>query len=104
MLTGSNGLNKSVVLKTTIKKRIFDVSKTHITLAFTLRRRWSSYAGYAAIAATAPEKESTKDAITEPTVQASSLFPTDHKVVITSHGELVPFEKKHTFPRKSVVK
>lgn len=33
-----------------------------------------SYAGYAAIAATAPEKESTKDAITEPTVQASSLF------------------------------
>ncbi|MDF5462627.1 efflux RND transporter periplasmic adaptor subunit, partial [Vibrio parahaemolyticus] len=54
-----------------------------------------SYAGYAAIAATAPEKESTKDAITEPTVQASSLFPTDHKVVITSHGELVPFEKTH---------
>lgn len=32
-----------------------------------------SYAGYAAIAATAPEKESTKDAITEPTVQASSF-------------------------------
>ncbi len=54
-----------------------------------------SYAGYAAIAATAPEKESVKDPITEPTVQASSLFPTDHKVVITSHGELVPFEKTH---------
>ncbi|EIW7479971.1 TPA: efflux RND transporter periplasmic adaptor subunit [Vibrio parahaemolyticus] len=52
-----------------------------------------SYAGYAAIAATAPEKESTKETITEPTVRASSLFPTDHKVVITSHGELVPFEK-----------
>lgn len=54
-----------------------------------------SYAGYAAIAATAPEKESTKETITEPTVRASSLFPTDHKVVITSHGELVPFEKTH---------
>ncbi|EOK5707566.1 efflux RND transporter periplasmic adaptor subunit [Vibrio parahaemolyticus] len=54
-----------------------------------------SYAGYAAIAATAPEKESTKETITEPTVRASSLFPTDHKVVITSHGELVPFEKIH---------
>ena len=53
----------------------------------------SSYAGYAAIAATAPEKESTKDTVTEPTVQTSSLFPTDHKVVITSHGEMVPFEK-----------
>ncbi|AUW06789.1 efflux RND transporter periplasmic adaptor subunit [Vibrio campbellii] len=55
----------------------------------------SSYAGYAAIAATAPEKESTKDTVTEPTVQTSSLFPTDHKVVITSHGEMVPFEKTH---------
>ncbi|HBN6200650.1 efflux RND transporter periplasmic adaptor subunit [Vibrio parahaemolyticus] len=54
-----------------------------------------SYAGYAAIAATAPEKESTKETITEPTVRASSLFPTDHKVVITSHGELVPFEKTY---------
>ncbi|EGQ9815414.1 efflux RND transporter periplasmic adaptor subunit [Vibrio parahaemolyticus] len=54
-----------------------------------------SYAGYAAIAATAPEKESTKETITEPTVRASSLFPTDHKVVITSYGELVPFEKTH---------
>ncbi|EOD9418785.1 efflux RND transporter periplasmic adaptor subunit [Vibrio campbellii] len=53
----------------------------------------SSYAGYTAIAATAPEKESTKDTVTEPTVQTSSLFPTDHKVVITSHGEMVPFEK-----------
>ncbi|EJB1759093.1 TPA: efflux RND transporter periplasmic adaptor subunit [Vibrio parahaemolyticus] len=54
-----------------------------------------SYAGYAAIAATAPEKESTKETIIEPTVRASSLFPTDHKVVITSHGELVPFEKTY---------
>lgn len=54
-----------------------------------------SYAGYAAIAATAPEKESIKDTITEPTVQTSSLFPTDHKVVITSHGEMRPFEKTH---------
>lgn len=62
-----------------------------------------SYAGYAAIAATAPEKESTKETITEPTVRASSLFPTDHKVVITSHGELV-HSKKHTFLLKSAVK
>ncbi|EDP59627.1 efflux RND transporter periplasmic adaptor subunit [Vibrio sp. AND4] len=55
----------------------------------------SSYAGYTAIAATAPEKESTQDMATAPTVQTSSLFPTDHKVVITSHGEMVPFEKTH---------
>ncbi|MGR5237167.1 efflux RND transporter periplasmic adaptor subunit [Vibrio alfacsensis] len=54
-----------------------------------------SYAGYAAIAATAPEKESIKPPATEPMVQTSSLFPTDHKVVITSHGEMVPFEKTH---------
>lgn len=54
-----------------------------------------SYAGYAAIAATAPEKEPTKTEVGEPTVHTSSLFPTDHKVVITSHGEMVPFEKTH---------
>ncbi|MEF1310578.1 efflux RND transporter periplasmic adaptor subunit [Vibrio mytili] len=52
-----------------------------------------SYAGYSAIAMTAPKKESTKEPVVEPTVQASSLFPTNHNVVITSYGELVPFEK-----------
>ncbi|MDF2152967.1 efflux RND transporter periplasmic adaptor subunit [Vibrio sp. CAU 1672] len=54
-----------------------------------------SYGGYVAIAASAPEKQEEKAIMSEPTVQISALFPTDHKVVITSHGELVPFEKTH---------
>jgi RND family efflux transporter MFP subunit len=54
-----------------------------------------SYGGYVAVAASAPEKQDEKAAMSEPTVKISALFPTDHRVVITSHGELVPFEKTH---------
>ncbi|MBW3698141.1 efflux RND transporter periplasmic adaptor subunit [Vibrio sp. T187] len=51
-----------------------------------------AYGGYSAIAASAPETESKTEIEKEPTVQVSKLFPTDHKVVITSYGEVQPLE------------
>ncbi|AUI88548.1 efflux transporter periplasmic adaptor subunit [Vibrio azureus] len=66
-----------------------------------LRLRWllpfavagGAYFTYQAIAQTSPANETVKEVREEPTVQASALFPTDHKVVITGYGEIVPFEQ-----------
>ncbi|MBE4572506.1 efflux transporter periplasmic adaptor subunit [Vibrio navarrensis] len=52
----------------------------------------SSYLGYQAIAAHGPVVEEKKVESKQPTVEAAGLFPTNHRVLITSHGELVPFE------------
>jgi len=52
----------------------------------------SSYLGYQAIAAHGPEVEEKKVESKQPTVEVAGLFPTNHRVLITSHGELVPFE------------
>lgn len=51
-----------------------------------------AYAGYSAIAASAPESEEKADIQSEPTVEVASLFPSDHRVVITSYGEVQPLE------------
>ncbi|WP_394252038.1 efflux RND transporter periplasmic adaptor subunit [Vibrio profundi] len=51
-----------------------------------------AYAGYSAIAASAPESEEKADIQSEPTVEVVSLFPSDHRVVITSYGEVQPLE------------
>jgi len=51
-----------------------------------------AYAGYSAIAASAPETEEKVDIQSEPTVKVASLFPSDHRVVITSYGEVQPLE------------
>lgn len=50
------------------------------------------YAAYQAIAASGPETDDKKEAVAETIVETAPLFPTEHKVMITSHGELVPFE------------
>ncbi|WP_172566233.1 efflux RND transporter periplasmic adaptor subunit [Vibrio navarrensis] len=52
----------------------------------------SSYLGYQAIAAHGPVVEEKKVESKQPTVEVAGLFPTNHRVLITSHGELVPFE------------
>ncbi|HAS8417521.1 TPA: efflux RND transporter periplasmic adaptor subunit [Vibrio vulnificus] len=50
------------------------------------------YVAYQAIAASGPETDDKKEAVAETIVETAPLFPTEHKVMITSHGELVPFE------------
>ncbi|KJY82745.1 membrane protein [Vibrio galatheae] len=51
-----------------------------------------AYAGYAAIASTAPEPLESKPPKAPPVVKVSRVLSSDHKVVITSHGELQPVE------------
>ncbi len=50
------------------------------------------YVAYQAIAASGPETDDKKEAVVETIVETAPLLPTEHKVMITSHGELVPFE------------
>ncbi len=50
------------------------------------------YVAYQAIAASRPETDDKKEAVVETIVETAPLLPTEHKVMITSHGELVPFE------------
>ncbi len=50
------------------------------------------YVAYQAIAASVPETDDKKEAVVETIVETAPLLPTEHKVMITSHGELVPFE------------
>ncbi|HAS6347299.1 TPA: efflux RND transporter periplasmic adaptor subunit [Vibrio vulnificus] len=50
------------------------------------------YGAYQAVAALGPEAEEKKESAAEPMVDTIPLFPTEHRVMITSHGELVPFE------------
>ncbi|NRB69076.1 MAG: efflux RND transporter periplasmic adaptor subunit [Vibrio sp.] len=52
----------------------------------------SAYAGYAAIASSAPEDADQKPDKKPPTVTVSTVHSSDHKVLITSHGELIPVE------------
>ena len=54
-----------------------------------------SYGVYAAIVASAPETEDKKTEQAAPVVNAVALFPTNHNVMITSHGEMTPQEKTH---------
>lgn len=51
-----------------------------------------SYGGYAAIASTAPEPEESSPPKVLPTVTVLPVQSSDHRVVITSHGELQPVE------------
>ncbi|RTZ14475.1 efflux RND transporter periplasmic adaptor subunit [Vibrio aquaticus] len=51
-----------------------------------------SYAAYQAIASSGPESLESKPPKASPVVKVSKLSPSDHKVVITSHGELQPVE------------
>ncbi len=50
------------------------------------------YVAYQAIAASGPETDDKKEAVVETIVETAPLLPAEHKVMITSHGELVPFE------------
>ncbi len=49
-------------------------------------------AGYVAIASSTPESVENKPPIAPPIVNVSQVSSSDHKVVITSHGELQPVE------------
>lgn len=51
-----------------------------------------SYAGYQAIASSGPESLDSKPPKAPPVVKVATLHSSDHKVVITSHGELQPVE------------
>ncbi|MEZ8101174.1 efflux RND transporter periplasmic adaptor subunit [Vibrio bivalvicida] len=51
-----------------------------------------AYAGYSAIASSAPEPLESKPPKQAPIVKVSKVVSSDHKVVITSHGELQPVE------------
>ncbi|OAJ95172.1 efflux RND transporter periplasmic adaptor subunit [Vibrio bivalvicida] len=51
-----------------------------------------AYAGYSAIASSAPEPLENKPPKAAPIVKVSKAVSSDHKVVITSHGELQPVE------------
>ncbi|KOO13121.1 hypothetical protein AKJ18_20350 [Vibrio xuii] len=51
-----------------------------------------AYAGYSAIASSAPETLESKPPKAPPIVKVSKVNSSDHKVVITSHGELQPVE------------
>lgn len=51
-----------------------------------------AYAGYTAIASSAPESTESKPPKASPIVNVARLASSDHKVVITSHGELQPVE------------
>ncbi|WP_394125391.1 efflux RND transporter periplasmic adaptor subunit [Vibrio hepatarius] len=51
-----------------------------------------AYAGYSAIASSAPESLESKPPKAPPIVKVSKISSSDHKVVITSHGELQPVE------------
>ncbi|MEF1289723.1 efflux RND transporter periplasmic adaptor subunit [Vibrio sp. M260118] len=51
-----------------------------------------AYAGYVAIASSAPESVENKPPKAPPIVNVSPVSFSDHKVVITSHGELQPVE------------
>lgn len=51
-----------------------------------------AYGGYSAIASTAPESEEQKSEKRLPMVTVSSVQASDYNVVISSHGELKPFE------------
>lgn len=51
-----------------------------------------AYAGYSAIASSAPEQLESKPPKAPPIVTVSKVHSSDHKVVITSHGELQPVE------------
>lgn len=52
----------------------------------------AAYAGYSAIASSAPEPLESKPPKAPPVVTVSKIQSSDHKVVITSHGELRPVE------------
>lgn len=52
----------------------------------------AAYAGYSAIASSAPESLESKPPKAPPVVTVSKVQSSDHKVVITSHGELRPVE------------
>ncbi len=52
----------------------------------------AAYGGFTAIASTSPEGDAKAPEITVPTVQISQLFPTNHNVMISSYGEMQPFE------------
>ena len=51
-----------------------------------------AYGGYAAIASSAAESTETKPEKKPLTVTVASVKSSDHKVLITSHGELLPVE------------
>ncbi|MDC5870598.1 efflux RND transporter periplasmic adaptor subunit [Vibrio europaeus] len=51
-----------------------------------------AYAGYSTIASSAPETLESKPPKAPPIVKVSKVASSDHKVVITSHGELQPVE------------
>ncbi|GEM75166.1 efflux RND transporter periplasmic adaptor subunit [Vibrio sagamiensis] len=69
------------------------LKKTRLRWILPLILAGGSYFTYTAIAQSSPDNEATKELREEPTVQISSLFPTDHNVVISGYGEIEPFEQ-----------